>query len=106
MTYRKARDFGDVVFGEAGNDTLTVRNGKRALVQLLLKAKRLDRLDRGRKDDEQEAMAMVDDLLLSPVLKDMLCKPTSRWVLSGASHKPARWRTALEPSPPSSFFEN
>src|SRR5712675_2336808 len=40
MTYRKARDFADVVFGEAGKDTLTVRNGKRALVRLLLKAKR------------------------------------------------------------------
>jgi hypothetical protein len=26
---------------------------------------------------------MVDDLLLSPVLKDVLCKPTSRWILSG-----------------------
>jgi hypothetical protein len=85
MTYRKARDFADVVFGEAGKDTLTVRNGKRALVRLLLKAKRLDRLAGGRNDDEQEAMAMVDDLLLSPVLKDVLCKPTSRWVLSGAS---------------------
>ena len=28
---------------------------------------------------------MVNDLLLSPVVKDVLCKPTSRWVLSGAS---------------------
>jgi hypothetical protein len=26
MTYRKARDFAEVVFGEAGKDTLTVRN--------------------------------------------------------------------------------
>jgi hypothetical protein len=85
MTYRKARDFSDVVFGEAGKDTLTVRIGKRALVRLLLKAKRLDNLAVGRNDDEQEATTMVDDLLLSPVLKDVLCKPTSRWVLSGAS---------------------
>jgi len=85
MTYRKARDFADVVFGEAGRDTLTVRNGKRALVRLLLKAKTLDRLAGGKNDDEQEAMAMVDDLPLSPVLRDVLCKPTSRWILSGAS---------------------
>jgi hypothetical protein len=85
MTYRRARDFSDVVFGDAGKDTLTVRNGKRALVRLLLKAKRLDRLVGGRNDDEQEAMAMVDDMLLSPVLKGMLCKATSRWILSGAS---------------------
>jgi hypothetical protein len=42
-------------------------------------------LDGGRSDDKQEAMAIVDDLLLSPVLKDVLCKPTSRWMLSGAS---------------------
>jgi hypothetical protein len=42
MTYRKARDFADVVFGEAGKDTLTVRNGKRA-VRLLLKASHLRR---------------------------------------------------------------
>ncbi|MBA2400937.1 MAG: hypothetical protein H0V72_19990 [Bradyrhizobium sp.] len=81
MTYRKAREFASL--GDAGKDTLTVRNGKRALVRLLLDAKRLESLVGSRSDEDKEAMSMVDDLLLSPVLRNILCKPTNFSFRSG-----------------------
>jgi hypothetical protein len=83
MTVRNAREFSSIVFGQAGVDTLRVRDGKRALTRLLTKAKRLDRLDAGRSDEEKEAAAVIDDLLLSPVLHDVLCKPTNFSFRSG-----------------------
>jgi hypothetical protein len=36
MTYRKARDLVSVFYGSEGKDTLTVRNGKRALTRMLM----------------------------------------------------------------------
>lgn len=85
MTYRKAREFSDIVFGDAGKDTLTVRNGKRALTQILLNAEHLDKLEGSRSDADKEALANIDDLLLSPVLKKVLCNPAPRWLFSGSS---------------------
>jgi hypothetical protein len=85
MTYQKARKFSDVVFGEAGKDTLTVRNGKRALTRLLLDAKRLDKIKGSNSDDDKEAMAVLGDLRMSPVLRSVLCKSTTRWLRSRSS---------------------
>lgn len=45
MTYRKAREFASVVFGEEGKDTLTVRNGKRSLTRMPMTTEGLDRVD-------------------------------------------------------------
>jgi hypothetical protein len=89
-TYRKAREFASVVFGDEGKETLTVRNGKRALTRLLLKADRLDRLAPGKSDADKEAIAAVDDLLISPVLHDVLCKPTNFSFREGRSSIVAR----------------
>jgi len=55
-----------------GDNTLTVRNGRRALLKALLKADRLDRV----KGDE-EVKALIDDRLVSPVLRRVLCNPTN-----------------------------
>src|SRR6202795_3563756 len=68
MTYRKARDLTSVFYGSEGKDTLTVRNGKRALTKILLEGERIDMLESGKSDPEKEAAALIDDILISPVL--------------------------------------
>ena len=79
--YLQARDFATALYTASpeGKDTLTVRNGKRALLRLLLdRPTRLDALQASTDDPgELEAVAMLDDILLSPVLKNVLCKPTN-----------------------------
>jgi hypothetical protein len=72
IDYKRARDLAALLYAitPAGQDTLTARNGRRSLVKLLLEADRLDRLS---KHADQEAAAMIDDLLLSPVLRSVLC---------------------------------
>lgn len=74
IDYRKARALADVLYTASpqGENTLTVRNGKRALLKALLSAKRLDRIE-----GDEEVTGMIDDLLQSPVLKSVLCKPTN-----------------------------
>jgi hypothetical protein len=52
-----------------------VRNGKRRLLQALLSADRLDHIEY--KKDDEELRGMIDDLLVSPVLKRVLCNPTN-----------------------------
>jgi len=84
MTYRKARDLTSVFYGSEGKDTLTVRNGKRALARMLLKADYIDRLPKelgyDKKDDKpmydavNEAHALAEDILLSPILRDIFCR--------------------------------
>lgn len=77
---KKARELADLIYATApyGMETLTVRNGKRALKRLLLTANRLDRIRGNIKDPAiLEALAAIDDLLFFPVLKDVLCKPTN-----------------------------
>lgn len=75
IDYKRARDIAAAIYTASpeGRETLTVRNGKRSLSRLLLQnPKRLDKL----KSDEErdlEALATVDDLLLSPVLRRVLC---------------------------------
>lgn len=73
MTYKEAREFAETVYGSEGENTLTVRNGKRSLTRMLQKADRLDRLKGTTSDADKEALALVDDLLQSPVLKRVLC---------------------------------
>lgn len=88
MDYRTARYFADLLFGDAGKETLTVRNGKRALTRLLIKST-LDELEPkswGKPaDDEKEAIAAIDDMMLSPVIQKGLAGPLPRWFKSGAS---------------------
>jgi hypothetical protein len=65
MTYRKAREFASVVFGDEGKDTLIVRNGKRSLTRMLMYAESLKDLQGDPKNDgDKEALAIVEDLLL------------------------------------------
>ncbi len=74
MDYRKARALAEVLYTIApqGENTLTVRNGKRALLKALLAADRLDNVE-----GDLEVMGMIEDLLQSPVLKNVLCKPSN-----------------------------
>ena len=51
-----------------GENTLTVRNGKRALLKDLLHSKSLDKI----KGDE-EVSGMIGDVLASPVLRGVFC---------------------------------
>lgn len=75
VDYRKARDLAATFYALSpqGENTLTVRNGKRALVKLLLDAERLDDLGTPKDDAEREAVGMVEDVLVSPVLWGVLC---------------------------------
>jgi hypothetical protein len=74
IDYKKARELAELLYTIApqGENTLTVRNGKRALLKALLDAKSLDKV----KGDE-EVRGMIGDLLMSPVLKRVLCNPTN-----------------------------
>jgi hypothetical protein len=74
IDYKKARQIADVLYtiSPQGENTLTVRNGKRALLKALLAAKSFDKL----KGDE-EVQGMIDDILVSPVLRRVLCQPTN-----------------------------
>lgn len=81
IDYKRAREFATAVYTASPEapDTLTVRNGKRALTRLLLANPR--RLDKLPEDDHQvgtaEALSTVEDMLLSPVLTQVLCNPTN-----------------------------
>lgn len=70
IEYKAARDLSDVLYTAypQGENTLTVRNGRRALLQALLTTTRLDRI----KGDE-EVEGMIQDILTSPVLRKVLC---------------------------------
>jgi hypothetical protein len=66
LGYKEARELAEVLYtvSPQGENTLTVRNGKRALLRALLKAKRLDKVE-----GDEEVTAMIGDILVSPVLK-------------------------------------
>lgn len=89
LDYHAARNFAALLYGLSpqGENTLTVRNGRRALVKLLLtKPRRLDRLPRSVEPADLEALGMVDELLLSPVLRKILCSASNR----SFSYRPLR----------------
>jgi hypothetical protein len=71
IDYRKAREIADVLYTvyPQGENTLTVRNGKRALLKALLNSKSLDKI----KGDE-EVSGMIGDILASPVLRGVFCE--------------------------------
>lgn len=78
--YKRVRDIVQALYTASpeGKDTLTVRNGKRALAQLLLTAQRFDKLQTNAGGaGDLEAKATVDDMLFSPVLRRVLCNPTN-----------------------------
>jgi hypothetical protein len=83
IEYKGARQFAETVYGSEGKDTLTVRNGKRSLTRLVLQTPRLDQVKRSLADEE--SLAMIDDLLLSPVLSRVLCQPTNFSFKAGRS---------------------
>lgn len=88
MSYKQAREFAETLYAvspEAEN-TLTVRNGRRALTKLFMSgATRFGDYpspDQTTDPYEREALAMIEDLLLSPVLRRVLCR-TPNFALSG-----------------------
>ena len=52
-----------------------------------MNADRLDTLEYSRNDDDQEAGGVVEDLLLSPLLRDALREPIPHWFYFGATVK-------------------
>lgn len=71
LDYKRARELAVVLYSlyPQGENTLTVRNGQRLLLKALLSAKHLDELD-----GDDEVLALRDDLLASPILRDVLCR--------------------------------
>ena len=70
IDYRKARELAELLYTIApqGENTLTVRNGKRALLKAPLDAKSLDKVH-----GDEEVRGMIGDLLVSPVLRSQNC---------------------------------
>lgn len=77
IDYKKARELADVLYtvNPQGENTLTVRNGKRRLLQALLNSERLDQIDY--KKDDDELRGMIEDLLTSLLLRQVLCNATN-----------------------------
>jgi hypothetical protein len=73
----RARELAELFYtiSPQGDNTLTVRNGKRALLKALLKADLLDRVKAAKGDEEVKAL--IDDILISLVLHRVLCNPTN-----------------------------
>ncbi|MGD9921942.1 MAG: hypothetical protein AB7V13_10915 [Pseudorhodoplanes sp.] len=76
ITYKSARELADALYtvSPQGEDTLTVRNGKRALLKALINhgprtPPRFDRI--ASRDDE--VTDIVSDILASPILRQVLC---------------------------------
>lgn len=76
---KKARAIAEIIYAAypQGENTLTVRNGKRALTRHLLTAKRLDDFPEGNDDASREVKDILSDIFLSQVLKDVLCRPNN-----------------------------
>jgi hypothetical protein len=74
MGHLKARELADIFYTvyPQGENTLTVRNGKRSLVKALMGAGRLDKVQ-----GDDEVRGMVEDILFSPVIRQVLCQPTN-----------------------------
>lgn len=73
IQYKAARDLADVLYTAypQGENTLTVRNGRRALLKAILNTTRLDKI----KGDE-ELEGMISDILTSPVLSKVFATTT------------------------------
>jgi hypothetical protein len=81
IDYKRARQLSDVLYTIApeGENTLTVRDGKRAMLQALLEKahKHAQRFDRIR--GAEEVTAMLADILASPVLRRVFCNPKDQF---------------------------
>jgi hypothetical protein len=75
IDYKGARDFANAIYGE--KDLMTYRDAKRALTRMLLQSPRLDKLREVNHKGTSDALDTIDDLLLSPVLRRVLCNPTN-----------------------------
>src|SRR5476651_2067660 len=77
IDYKRARELAELFYtiSPQGDNTLTLRNGKRTLLKALLKADRLDGVKAAKGDEEVKAL--IDDILISPVLRRVLCNPTN-----------------------------
>jgi hypothetical protein len=71
IDYKKARDLAALLYSLSpqGENTLTVRNGRRALAKALLNSTRLDRV----RTDDPDAQGIIDELLFSPLLRRIFC---------------------------------
>jgi hypothetical protein len=69
VDHKKAREIAEVLYAISpqGENTLTVRNGKRALPKALMSASRFDDVE-----GDEEVKAMIDDLLFTPLLGKVL----------------------------------
>jgi hypothetical protein len=70
ITKKKARDISKILYAASpqGENTLTVRNGRRALAKALLRAKRLDEVE-----GDEEVTGMIDDLLFTDEARKVFC---------------------------------
>lgn len=78
IDHLKARELSDIFYAAdpGGENTLTVRNGKRALTKLLLEYDRLDQLSGNLNDPATaEALGVIDNVLLSPAVRRVLTGP-------------------------------
>jgi hypothetical protein len=79
IDHRKARDLANIFYtiSPQGENTLTVRNGRRELRNALMRAKRLDDVlddDGIPKEMRAEVEGIVGDVLVSPTVRRMLCE--------------------------------
>jgi hypothetical protein len=81
IEYKKARELAEVLYtiSPQGEHTLTVRNGKRALLKALLRTDSLDKIrpssfGRKKSPPAEELEAMIEDMLASPVFRKVLCE--------------------------------
>ena len=77
ITPQKARDLANVFYASdpGGENTLTVRNGKRALAKLLKNAKKFDRITGDEKDPAiVEALGLLDSVLFTDQVRNVLVK--------------------------------
>jgi hypothetical protein len=79
---KKAREIARLLYTASpqGENTLTVRNGRRALAMSLAKSESFDKLKFDRdvtKEARLEVNGMVDDLLFTDVMRKVLCNRTN-----------------------------
>jgi hypothetical protein len=79
---KKAREIARLLYTASpqGENTLTVRNGRRALAAALVNSERFDKLRFDKdvsKEARQEVNGMIDDLLFTDVMRKVLCNRTN-----------------------------
>ena len=85
ITYKKARNLSAALYSLTlqGETTLARRDGERALLRAFLHSRRFDRLkfptprNKSEERGNEDAQALIDDLLQSPVLKAVFCTTTN-----------------------------